>query len=128
MTLVGQDLLLSSQSNLLRVTRDGKVVFHRRYGVPPQGLRPLMTTLMPPTRNPRQLSYVHTNDSDRLGQKGIVLIDVETGRELGTVRRKDRAPNYAIDATTMTAVGIDNRKVTGYRFAPLPGSLPTTQQ
>ena len=126
-TSVGDgDLLLRSYSNLLRVTREGKVVFHRHYGVPPVGLRPLTGVSVPTSRNPRKLTYFHTNDSDSLGQKGIVLVDPDSGEELGTARRKDRAPSYAIDAMTQIAIGIDDRRMTGYKLAPLPGRAATT--
>jgi len=114
------DVLMASSNNLMRVSLAGQVIFHRHYGRPSVGFRPLNTMVMPNERNPDGLVAVYTNDSDSLGQKGILFLDRESGEEIGTVRRKDRAPSYAIDALSRTAVGIDDRRLTGYRFAPLP--------
>jgi outer membrane protein assembly factor BamB len=116
------DLLLESSANLMRVAPTGSVVFHRSFGVPRVGVRPLMGLTIPDMLNPGGLKAFHTDDADSLGQKGLVLLNPETGDELGTVRRKDRAPVYAIAAAKLIGVGLDARTLTGYRFAPPPGS------
>jgi outer membrane protein assembly factor BamB len=110
------DYLLESSHNLMRVSASGEIAFHLSYGVPSVGLNPLGRVVFPGYRNPENLTYVHTSDRDLLGQKGIVLLDRARGRELGTVRRKDRAPGYVIDPMTRMAVGVEDRRLTGYRF------------
>lgn len=114
------DLVLESNSNFMRVKPGGEVVFHRHYAIPSVGLQPLNTVVVAWDRNPEGLTYVFTKEEDEAGQKGIVLLEPATARELGTVRRKDRSPSYAIDPASRMAVAIQDRLITGYRFWQKP--------
>jgi len=138
-TVPGGGLLVMGRQNLVRIDRDGTVVYRRYYPAPASSFWEDMAFLagavggyvmIPPSyawsASAPDYYYIFTAKADSAGQKGfsLVALDRGDGREVGRMWFEERNPHFILAPASGTVFQVEDKtKITARRFAgfPVPG-------
>jgi len=135
-SLEGGGILLSGRQNLVRINRDGTVVYRRYYPAPGSSFGDIFAGLVTALAlgamiqspsyawSAQAVNYVDifTARPDSAGRKGfsLVVLDRRDGRELGRMWFNERHPRFLIDHRSAMVYEIEEQEVIARRFQGLP--------
>jgi outer membrane protein assembly factor BamB len=129
-SLEGGGLVLMGRQNLVRINRDGSVVYRRYYPAPKASFLEQLGAIANMTNAPSyawstgllDYYFIFTARADTSGAKGyyLAMLDRRDGKELGLMQFHERNPTFLIDPRSGAVYQIENKDVIARRFPGLP--------